>query len=137
MFGAFWPKADAAPIAQHTQSSAIWQATYNTAPILAALYRLTGDLHPIHIDTEVAKANNFDRPILHGLCTLGIAARMVAEAAESHPCDLRTIKARLSAPVMPGETITVSARAEANMISFEANVNDRAVLKGGEAVFAS
>jgi acyl dehydratase len=105
--------------------------------MLAALYRLTGDLHPIHIDTEVAKANNFDRPILHGLCTLGIAARMVADAIESHPCDLRTIKARLSAPVIPGETIKVSARAKANTISFEANVNDRAVLKGGEAIFAS
>jgi len=89
------------------------------------------------ITAEVAKANNFDRPILHGLCTFGIAARMVAEAAEYHPCDLRTIKARLSAPVMPGETITVSVRAEESTISFEANVNDRAVIKGGEAVFAS
>jgi acyl dehydratase len=127
----------ATPAAQPHESGAIWQATYNTAPMLAALYRLTGDLHPIHIDTEVAKANNFDRPILHGLCTLGIAARMVADAIECHPCDLRTIKARLSAPFMPGETIKVSARAKANTISFEANVNDRAVLKGGEAIFAS
>jgi acyl dehydratase len=127
----------ATPVPQRPESSAIWQATYNTAPTLAALYRLTGDLHPIHIDTEVAKANNFDRPILHGLCTLGIAARMVADAVGSHPCDLSTIKARLSAPVIPGETIKVSARTKANTVEFEANVNDRAVLKGGEAVFAS
>ncbi len=127
----------ATPTAQRPPSGATWQSAYHTAPILAALYRLTGDLHPIHIDTEVAKANNFDKPILHGLCTLGIAARMVAEAAGSHPCDLRTIRARLSAPVMPGETITVSARAEEGTMNFEANVNDRAVIKGGEAIFAS
>lgn len=125
----------ATPAVQPPESGAIWQATYNTAPMLAALYRLTGDLHPIHIDIEVAKANNFDRPILHGLCTLGIAARMIADAVGTHPCNLRTIKARLSAPVMPGETITVSASTKESTISFEANVNDRAVIKGAEAVF--
>lgn len=127
----------ATPAVQPPEFGAIWQATYNTASILAALYRLTGDLHPIHIDTEVAKANNFDRPILHGLCTLGIAARMVADAVGAHPCDLCAIKARLSAPVMPGEAITVSARVKANSLGFEAKVNDRAVLKGGEAIFRS
>jgi acyl dehydratase len=127
----------ATPAVQPPESEAIWQAAYNTAPTLAALYRLTGDLHPIHIDTEVAKANNFDKPILHGLCTLGIAARMIADAGGSHPCDLRAIKARLSAPVTPGECIKISARVKANAISFEADVNDRAVLKSGEAIFAT
>jgi acyl dehydratase len=113
-----------------------WRSTSKTSPDLAALYRLTGDLHPIHIDSEVARANGFERPILHGLCTLGIAARVLADAAGAHPCDLRTINARLSAPVMPGDVIAVSAQSAGDRLLFEASVNDRNVLTDGEAVFA-
>jgi acyl dehydratase len=114
----------------------IWRTTSRTAPDLAALYRLTGDLHPIHIDPEVARANGFDRPILHGLCTLGIAARVLADAAGAHACDLRMISVRLSAPVVPGDTIAVSAHSAGDKLLFEASANDRAVLKDGHALFA-
>lgn len=117
-------------------SGAIWQTTSKTTPNLAVLYRLTGDLHPIHIDPEVARVNGFDRPILHGLCTLGITARVIADAAGAHPCDLRMIKARLSAPVMPGDTIAISAQRAGDKLLFEASANDRTVLKDGHAVFA-
>ena len=112
-----------------------WRSTFTTPPGLATLYRLTGDLHPIHIDPEVARANGFDRPILHGLCTLGIAARMLADAAGAHPCDLRTISARLSAPVMPGDEIAVSAHDTGGELSFEAGARERTVLKDGRAKF--
>ena len=117
-------------------TGALWRSTSKTSPELPALYRLTGDLHPIHIDPEVARANGFDRPILHGLCTLGIAARTVADAARAHPCSLRMIKARLSAPVMPGDTIVVSAQSVGDKVLFEASANDRTVLKDGHAIFA-
>jgi acyl dehydratase len=126
----------AAAASEPAPTGAIWRTTSRTTPDLAALYRLTGDLHPIHIDPEVARANGFDRPILHGLCTLGIAARVVADAAAAHPCDLRMIKARLSAPVVPGEMIAVSAQSAGEKVLFEASANDRAVLKDGHAVFA-
>lgn len=113
-----------------------WSESYLTDPDQATLYRLTGDRHPIHIDVEVAQANNFQRPILHGLCTLGIAARVLADAAGTHPANLRALDARLAAPVMPGDSIvTRSGTAQDGSLRFEAAVDDRIVLKSGYAVF--
>ena len=112
-----------------------WSGCYATAPNQAALYRLTGDLHPIHIDPEVAQANSFERPILHGLCTLGIAARMIAEAAGAHPADLKELEARLSSPVLPGDIIEVTANTISSGLNFEARVGSTLVLKGGRATF--
>ncbi len=106
-----------------------------TSPNQAALYRLTGDLHPIHIDAETARANGFDRPILHGLCTLGIAAREVAGAAGAHPAALSSLEARLAAPVMPGDTIELAATAEDGVVAFEANVRGTVVIRAGRAAF--
>ncbi len=120
---------------QQDMGAADWTSTFETWPNQAAIYRLTGDLHPIHVDTEVAKANGFDRPILHGLCALGIAARQVAAAANRHPCDLTELRARLAAPVMPGEAIEMTARAENSLVLFEATTKTAKVLKGGYAKF--
>jgi len=125
----------AGPDAAPAPGGAIWRSTSKTSPELAALYRLTGDLHPIHVDPEVARANGLERPILHGLCTLGIAARVLADAAGAHPCDLRMIAARLSAPVMPGDAIVVSAQSLSDELLFEASARDRTVLKDGRAKF--
>lgn len=124
------PSADKAEAGEPT-----WRTSYPTQPNHAALYRLTGDLHPIHIDPEVAKANSFDRPILHGLCTLGIAALNVAEATGAHPAELSSLRARLAAPVLPGDEIEVVATASGNVVAFEASVGDVGVIKGGHAVF--
>ncbi|NNN09149.1 MAG: enoyl-CoA hydratase [Acidimicrobiaceae bacterium] len=79
-----------------------------TTPDQAALYRLTGDRHPVHIDPSLAQAAGFERPILHGLCTLGAVAMRVAEAQGRSPLDVRQIMARFSAPVQPGATLDVS-----------------------------
>ena len=78
-----------------------------TAPEQAMLYRLSGDLNPLHISPEFAKKAGFDRPILHGLCTYGFAGRAVL----AHACggDLRRFKsfaARFSGVVFPGDTLT-------------------------------
>ena len=112
-----------------------WQGRHATDRSRAALYRLTGDLHPIHIDIEVARANGFDRPILHGLCTLGIVARMLAEPAGAHPGELRRLEARLAAPVMPGDAIDVTADGDGAGLFFQAKVGEVAVLTGGCAIF--
>ena len=113
------------------------RSDYPTRVDLPALYRLTGGLHPIHIDPEVARQNGFDRPILHGLCTLGIAAREVAAHSGCHPADLTQLSARLSAPVMPGQTLTVLSAGTSDSLYFEARASDGIVLKGGRARFAN
>jgi acyl dehydratase len=112
------------------------ETTFETGVDLAALYRLTGDRHPVHIDPAVASANGFDRPILHGLCTLGIAARIVAGQVGAHPADLTELEARLAAPVLPGDTLVVASGERDGLVSFEARVGETTVLSGGKARFA-
>ena len=115
-----------------------WNGSYTSLPDHAALYRLTGDLHPIHIDIDVARANGFERPILHGLCTLGIVARELANAVDTHPTRLTELEARLAAPVMPGDTINIAAgKTASGRLSFEAIVNGAPVLTAGQAMFRS
>lgn len=72
----------------------------------ALLYRLNGDLHPLHADPAAARAAGFERPILHGLCTLAMAGHALLRAL----CDydarrLTGLGARFTAPVYPGERI--------------------------------
>lgn len=111
--------------------------SYQTSPEQAVLYRLTGDLHPVHVDPEVAGRYGFDRPILHGLCTLGIALRMLGPAFGRHPAELAAASARLSAPVLPGDILVLRAAALNDGIAFDVTVSDRAVLKDGFARFAA
>ncbi len=107
-----------------------------TSPDQAALYRLTGDDHPVHIDPEVARANGFDRPILHGLCTLGFGARLVARAADAHPADLRELSARFAAPVYPGDALTTLVWPQrVGTARFETSVGETTVLASGFAAF--
>jgi acyl dehydratase len=95
-------------------------------PQAAALYRLTGDRHLIHIDPSAAAAAGFDRPILHGLATLGMTARHLAGESGSHPADLRSLSARFVAPVFPGVRLDVKTADGA----FHVSAGDRTVLTG-------
>lgn len=79
-----------------------------TARSQALLYRLTGDINPIHARPEVAAQAGFDRPILHGLCSYGIGARVALKAlAGDDPARFRAFEARFSKVVMPGDTLVV------------------------------
>lgn len=111
-------------------------AQFQTSPDQAVLYRLTGDLHPVHVDFEVARGYGFERPILHGLCTLGIALRLLGPAFGRHPADLAEAGARLSAPVLPGDLLSVHAADTGKGFLFEVTVADRVVLKDGFARFS-
>lgn len=109
-----------------------------TLPTQAALYRLTGDLHPVHIDPEVARGTGLDRPILHGLCTLGVAVRQVASVLGMDPWSLQDVSARLSRPVLPGDVLIteVDPGAEDRPAVFTSRTVSGDVLRGGTARFA-
>jgi acyl dehydratase len=72
----------------------------------ALLYRLNGDDNPLHADSAVAREAGFARPILHGLCTFGIAGHAILRAVCGYDARrLKRLDMRFSAPVFPGETI--------------------------------
>ena len=81
--------------------------TETTRPEQALLYRLSGDLNPLHASPQMAKMGGFDRPILHGLCTYGHAGRAVLRhACGGDPRKLKTFAARFAGVVFPGDTLT-------------------------------
>lgn len=79
---------------------------FQTASDQAAIYRLTGDLNPLHVDPVAASRAGLKRPILHGLCTYGIAARLAGSVLDP-ALARRTIDARFTGMVYPGETLRV------------------------------
>jgi len=82
---------------------------YETRPEQALLYRLSGDRNPLHSDPSFASAAGFDRPILHGLCTYGFTGRALLQSlCDGDPARFGSMDARFSAPVWPGDTLTVS-----------------------------
>jgi len=110
-----------------------------TRPEQALLYRLSGDLNPLHIDPAVARAAGFERPILHGLCSYGIAARaLLALLCGNDPARLRRLDLRFASPVYPGETLRFEVWLEApGRAAFRAQVVERGplILNNGLAEF--
>lgn len=107
-----------------------------TLPQQAALYRLLGDKNPLHIDPERARSVGFEQPILHGLCTYGIACRAIMQACcGNDPDRIERFDVRFSSPVFPGEPVATRIWREGREISFECVVERGAkVIRNGLCV---
>lgn len=95
----------------------------------ALLYRLNGDLNPLHSDPSYAARAGFPRPILHGLCTFGHAGYAIGRIAGSGEiADVGSIAARFTAAVLPGDRLEFDIWREAQDIHFRARVPARGVV---------
>ena len=100
-----------------------------TRPEAALIYRLSGDLNPLHADPAVAKQAGYPRPIMHGLGNFGIAGHAVLRAFCGYdPDKLVAFACRFSAPVFPGETLRTEMWRDGKIVSFRSRVVERDAL---------
>lgn len=101
----------------------------STRPEMALIYRLCADDNALHADPAVARAAGFDRPILHGLASYGVAGRAILAAwCDNDPTRLHAFNVRFTAPVYPGETLRVESWKENGVIGFRVYATERNIM---------
>lgn len=110
-------------------------------PEQATIYRLSGDWNPLHIDPAFASRAGFDRPILHGMSSYGMAGRAIIKLfCDNDPERLRVLNLRFASPMFPGETLRIDAWREGpGKASFIARAveRDQIILNNGYAEYAT
>lgn len=116
-----------APLPAVPERAADLEVSYATRPETALIYRLSGDVNPLHADPDIAAKAGFDRPILHGLCTYGMGARAVVEQVLGHDAArLKRLAVRFTSPVWPGETVRYELwRESGSLLRLRASVDAR------------
>jgi len=100
-----------------------------TRPEAAIIYRLSGDLNPLHVDPAMAKAAGYKRPILQGLATFGVSGHALLRTLCNYdPCRLTSISGRFTAPVFPGDTIRTEIWRDGSIVTFRARALERDIL---------
>lgn len=107
-----------------------YRCSLPTLPQAALLYRLNADPNPLHIDPQVAQRAGYPKPILHGLCTYGVAAHAIVKTlCDYDPSRLMRFDTRFSAPVYPGETLEVAMwKRDDGVVQFQAKVVERDIV---------
>ncbi len=103
----------------------------STSPRSALIYRLSGDWNPLHIAPETARRAGFDKPILHGLASYGMAGLAVSRALGQDPAAITELGCRFSGIVTPGETLTFHVWKTETGASFRAFSETRKLLDEG------
>ncbi|MCZ6887786.1 MAG: MaoC/PaaZ C-terminal domain-containing protein [Gammaproteobacteria bacterium] len=113
------------------------QITYKTREDQALTYRLSGDRNPLHSDPSFAQMGGFDTPILHGLCTYGFTGRALLQGlCDGDASRFKSMNARFSKPVIPGDELTISMWIDGNQALFRtANQNGEVVIDQGVCTF--
>ncbi len=97
-----------------------------TLPQQALLYRLSGDKNPLHADPEFAKMAGFDTPIIHGLCSYGIACKAIVDhVLDGDPTRVASYAARFRGVAFPGETYLTSWWREGDRILLSVSSKER------------
>ncbi len=100
----------------------------------ALIYRLSGDINPLHADYDVAHRAGFDKPILHGLASYGLAGALILlRFCDGRPERMQALRVRFAGVVFPGDAIRFRCWKTASGVSFDAYVGDRKVLDQGMA----
>jgi len=133
-FGGNRTSTKAVPTADHPDRSPDAIFTETTSMDQAAIYRLSGDSNPLHIDSNFSLIAGFKKPIIHGLCSFGFAARHVLlRYGDNNPSLFKAIKVRFAQPVYPGQTLQTRMWRNQNRIYFETAVAEtsRVAIAGG------
>ena len=110
------------------------RVSFNVSPRAALIYRLSGDWNPLHADPDIATKAGFERPILHGYATYGLAGWVLIRAlGGGDPHVLASLSARFTGVVTPGDRIDFAIWRETRQAFFEAKVGEKLVLQRGFA----
>jgi acyl dehydratase len=97
-----------------------------TLPQQALLYRLSGDKNPLHADPAFAKLGGFDKPIIHGLCSYGVACKAIVDTVLGGDVTrVARYQARFAGVGFPGETYETSWWREDGKILFQTKSVER------------
>lgn len=120
------------PLPSLPRTPSDWRLEIVTRPEQALYYRWNGDANPLHRSPAAARAAGFERPILQGLCTFGMAARAVVQTALGWHADrLRTLSGRFVRPVVPGDLLCAHVWRE-GQFQIVRVADGKTVLDGGQ-----
>ncbi|MDG4864122.1 MaoC/PaaZ C-terminal domain-containing protein [Streptomyces sp. T-3] len=105
------PPAPAGPVGEPTT------VTHELTPDSIRGYaHASGDLNPIHLDADAARAAGFDTVIAHGMSVVALVCEDIADRyADGDIARVRAVGGRFSAPVPPGVPLDVTLQPDAEL----------------------